>query len=54
MRYTITIKPKALKDLERLEEHDQRRVIRALERMSGDLAGDVKRLTNFTLPRSID
>ncbi len=37
-----------VKDLKRLPVKQQRRVIERIEGMSEDLAGDVKRLTNFT------
>jgi len=48
MNYLIEFKPRAIKDLKKLGAHDSRRVIEKIELMQNDLAGDVKRLTNFT------
>jgi mRNA interferase RelE/StbE len=48
MRYEIEFKPRSLKDLDDLAPVNRRRVIRKIESMQNDLAGDVKRLTNFT------
>jgi len=48
MTYTIDLKPRAIKDLKRIQKQDASRVANALERLSVDLSGDVKRLTNFT------
>ena len=48
MNYTVEFKPKAQKDLDDLTPDVRRRIIGKLERLQDDLAGDVKRLTNFT------
>ena len=48
MTYEIEFKPRALKDLKALPQSAQRRIIAKLEALRNDLAGDVKRLTNFT------
>lgn len=48
MNYQIDFKPRALKDLRRLPETERRRVVSKIEGLQTDLAGDVKRLTNFT------
>jgi mRNA interferase RelE/StbE len=48
MRYQIIFKPRALKDLKSIDRNEVRRVVNKIEAMQEDLAGDVKRLTNFT------
>jgi mRNA interferase RelE/StbE len=48
MRYEVDIKPKARKDLHDIPKQDAAKIVTALEAMQEDLAGDVKRLTNFT------
>lgn len=48
MKYTVGLKPRATKDLRRLQKQDATRVADALERLTDDLSGDVKRLTNFS------
>ena len=48
MTYEIEFKPRALKDLQALPKSTQRRIVAKIEGMAEDLAGDVKRLTNFT------
>jgi mRNA interferase RelE/StbE len=48
MTYDIEFKPRALKDLMTLPKMAKRRVIAKIEALRNDLAGDVKRLTNFT------
>ena len=48
MNYQIDFKPRALKDLKRLPPGQQDRVLEKIEALRNDLAGDVKRLTNFT------
>lgn len=48
MIYQIEFKPRALKDLRAIEKDEARRVIERIKVMENDLAGDVKRLTNFT------
>jgi len=48
MKYAVGLKPKATKDLRRLQKKDAKRVVDALERLSDGLSSDVKRLTNFS------
>ena len=48
MNYTVDLKPRAIKDLKRLQKQDASRIADALERLQSDLTGDVKKLTNFT------
>ncbi len=48
MIYEIELKPRALKDLKALPKSDQRRIIARIEALRNDLAGDVKKLTDFT------
>jgi mRNA interferase RelE/StbE len=46
--YEIEFKPQALKDLRAIDKGEARRIIEKIQVMENDLAGDVKRLTNFT------
>ncbi len=48
MNYTVGLKPRASKDLQRIHKQDASRVADAMERLADNLFGDVKRLTNFT------
>lgn len=48
MRFEIEFKPQALKDLKRLPKAMQRRVVARIEALGDDLAGDVRRLTDYT------
>jgi len=48
MKYDIQFKPRAVKDIEKLPSRLQTNIIKDIEKMSVDLSGDVKRLTNFT------
>lgn len=48
MKYELELKPRAFKDLKPLPEAIKRRIIAKIERLQDDLAGDVKRLTEFT------
>jgi len=48
MIYEIEFKPRALKDLKALPKAMQRRIIARIEALRNDLAGDVKKLTDFT------
>ncbi len=47
-RMRIEFKPRAVKDLGALERKTARRVLEKISGLENDLAGDVKRLTNFT------
>ena len=48
MNYQIEFKPRARKDLKALPEATRRRIVAQIEALEDDLAGDVKKLTNFT------
>ena len=48
MKYTIEFKPAAIRDLRRLSPPVARRILAKIEAMRDNLAGDVKRLTQFT------
>jgi mRNA interferase RelE/StbE len=46
--YKVEFKPRALKDLKGLPATESARIVVKAEALKDDLAGDVKRLTNFT------
>jgi mRNA interferase RelE/StbE len=48
MRYEVEIRPRAAREFKRLPAQVARRIVARIEAMRDDLAGDVKRLTNFT------
>jgi mRNA interferase RelE/StbE len=48
MRYDIQFKPAAIRDLQRLSPEVSRRIERKIEALRNDLAGDVKRLVDYT------
>ena len=48
MEYEIEFKPKAIKDLDSLQQDDARRIVERIKRMRNNLEGNVKHLTNFT------
>lgn len=48
MRYEIEFRPKALRDLKRLSPEISRRIEKKLDLLRQDLAGDVKRLVDYT------
>ncbi len=48
MKYEIEFKPRAIKDCKIISKHQLQRIFRGIEKMSDDLKGDVKRLTDFT------
>ena len=48
MKYKVGLKPKAKKDLRRIQKKDAIRIVNALEQFKDNLSGDVKRLTNYT------
>lgn len=48
MKYTVGLKPRAKKDLHRIQKQDATRIANALEQLEDNLSGDVKRLTNYT------
>ena len=48
MRYSIEFKPRAVRDLKALPRDQTLRILEKIEAMGEGLAGDVKRLTDFT------
>lgn len=48
MIYEIELKPRAVKDIQSIPKPTARRVVEKIEALRIDLAGDVKRLTDFT------
>ncbi|HEX8651790.1 MAG TPA: hypothetical protein VF708_13200 [Pyrinomonadaceae bacterium] len=44
----IEFKPCAVKDLDALDRPEARRILEKIRALENNLAGDVKRLTNFT------
>ena len=48
MVYHIEFKPRAIRDLKSIDKSQARRIAEKVALMKDDLAGDVKRLTNFT------
>lgn len=48
MNYQVDFKPRAVKDLKDLPKVQYRRVLAKIEALQQNLAGDVKKLTNFT------
>jgi len=48
VKYEIEFKPKAIKDLAKLSDDLQNRIINKIELMQDNLQGDIKKLTNFT------
>lgn len=47
MKYSIEIKPQAIRDLADLQKATAERVLGKIERLENGLAGDVKKLTNY-------
>ena len=48
MKYKIEFKPQSMKDCRKIPVPQLRRIFSQIEKMSNDLKGDIKRLTNFT------
>ena len=48
VKYTVRLRPRAEKELVQLVREQRQRIVAALEKLENGLAGDVKRLTNFT------
>jgi mRNA interferase RelE/StbE len=48
MKYGIEFKPKAIKDFRSLPKQIQDKIFEKIQLMENDLAGNVKKLTNFT------
>ena len=47
MTYRVVLKPRATKDPKQLPPSEQARVVKKVEALRDDLAGDVKKLKNF-------
>lgn len=47
-RYSIELKPAAIKDGKRIRREDIQHIYNALESLSEGLKGDVKKLTNYS------
>lgn len=48
MKYEVEFKSKALKDLGKLSNNIQSRIIEKIELMQDNLQGNIKKLTNFS------
>jgi mRNA interferase RelE/StbE len=48
MVYQIELKPRAIRDLTKIDKKQARRITEKIALLKGDLVGDVKRLTQFT------
>jgi len=48
MKYKTHFKPQSVKDFEALSSKFQQRILACIEKMSDNLSGDVKRLTDLT------
>ncbi len=48
MKYSIELKPQAVKHLGKLPPSVRERILAGLDRLTDNLAGEVKRLTHFT------
>jgi mRNA interferase RelE/StbE len=46
--HTVELKPKAIRDLRRIDKAQAIRIADSVERLQHDLQGDVKKLTNHT------
>ena len=46
--YTVALLPRAIKELEKIPRADATKIVKQLEKMENGLAGDIKKLTNFT------
>jgi mRNA interferase RelE/StbE len=48
VKYVLAFKPRARKDLKALASENLQRVLEKIEALTDNLAGDVKRLTDYT------
>ena len=48
MKYQVGFKPRSMKDLNKIPLELRRQIVKKIEEMGNDLAGDVKQLTNIT------
>ena len=48
MKYEISFKPRAIKDISKLQKPEQKRIMKKIEAMSDGLRGNVRKLTAHT------
>jgi mRNA interferase RelE/StbE len=48
MKYEVEFKPRSIKDLKKIYKNDQIKIIGRIEKMTNNLTGDIKKLTNFS------
>ncbi len=48
MIYKIEIKPRAIKDLKKIDKSNAKLIAKKIKEMENNLGGDVKQLTNYT------
>ncbi|NOY42940.1 MAG: type II toxin-antitoxin system RelE/ParE family toxin [Planctomycetes bacterium] len=48
MKYQVCFKPRSMKDLKKIPFKFRRQIVKKIEGVGDNLAGDVKQLTNFT------
>lgn len=48
MIINVTLMPKAIKDLQKIQKTDALKIVRRLQEMEKGLNGNIKKLTNFT------
>ena len=48
MIYEVHFKPTSIKDLKKIDKKNQKNIIDKIEKMSHNLNGNIKKLTNFT------
>ena len=48
MLYEIEFKPLAIKDCRKIPQNDIKKIFEKIDKMSSNLQGDVKQLTNYT------
>jgi mRNA interferase RelE/StbE len=48
VKYILAFKPRARKDLKAMGSENLQRVLERIEALGDDLAGDVKKLTDYT------
>lgn len=48
MKYTIEFKSTAVKDLQKINSTDAKKLLNKIELLEDGLKGDIKRLTNYT------
>ncbi len=48
MQFKIEFKPKSFKDLKKIPKHQRKSIVEKIEGLENNLAGDVKKMTNFS------